>query len=42
MDESIRLFLYMEKSYIKFSGCVFRYGSSKCKMIVCKKICMEA
>lgn len=29
--------LYVGKSYIKFSGCVFRYDSSKCKIVVCDK-----
>lgn len=27
----------MEKSYIKISGCMFRYGISKCKIVVCNK-----
>lgn len=34
---NMRYFLYMEKSYIKITGCMFRYGISKCKIVVCNK-----
>ena len=37
MEEIHKALLYMGESFIKFSGCVFRYDSSKCKIVVCDK-----